>query len=217
MAEPGSEYHYSSWGYVVAGCVIEGASGLSYSEAIQRDVLKPAKMASTRLDVVKDVIAHRARGYSEDDDGAWINSGFFDASDRYPAGGLVGSAEDLARLANALLEGRLLEANSVKTMTSPQLKSSGESTGRGLGLEIAGEGAELYHGGTSVGASSYLYIRPHQRVVVAFVTNLTLWTKPRHEVAQRLAEIATGAEATEPRKPAPPITPEVRWQFESGG
>ena len=200
VAEPGSEFHYSSWGYVVAGCVIEGASGLSYSDAIERDVLKPAGTVSTRLDVVKEIIPHRARGYSQTDEGGWANSGCFDASDRYPAGGLVGSPEDLVRLANALLERRLLGEDSLKTMMSPQSTSSGGSTGHGLGLKIAGEEAAFYHGGASVGASSYLYIRPEQHVVVAFVTNLTLWTEPRHEVARRLADIATdvGNASTKP-------------------
>ena len=84
VAEPGSQYHYSSWGYVVLVCAIEGASDLSYAEAIQRDVLKPAGMESTRLDEVQDIIPRRARGYSLLDDGSWGNSGCFDASDRYP-------------------------------------------------------------------------------------------------------------------------------------
>jgi CubicO group peptidase (beta-lactamase class C family) len=194
VAEPGTKYHYSSWGYVVAGCVIEGASGLSYADAIQRDVLKPAGMESTRLDVVQQIIPHRARGYSANDDGSWSNSGCFNASDRYPAGGLVASAEDLVRLANAVLEGRVLKASSIKMMTSQQSTSSGEGTGRGLGFEIGDDGAEFYHGGTSFGASSYLYIRPGDGVIVGFVTNLTLWTKPRLEVARGLADLASGME-----------------------
>ena len=193
-SEPGSQYHYSSWGYVVVGCAIEGASGLSYAEAIQRDVLGPAGMESTRLDVIQDIIPHRARGYSLRDDGSWANSGCFNASDRYPAGGLVGTADDLVTLANALLEGDLLNEQSVKTMTSSQTTSSNESTGRGLGLEIGDTQSELYHGGTSIGASSYLYIRPEEKVAVALLTNLSLWTKPRQEVAQRLTEIVVSSE-----------------------
>jgi serine beta-lactamase-like protein LACTB len=193
-SEPGSQYHYSSWGYVVVGCAIEGASGLSYAEAIQRDVLGPASMKSTRLDVIQDIIPHRACGYSLNDDGAWTNSGCFNASDRYPAGGLVGTADDLVTLANALLEGNLLNEESLKTMTSSQTTSSQEDTGRGLGLEIGDTEGELSHGGTSVGASSYLYIRPEEKLAVAILTNLSLWTKPRQEVARRLAEIVLSSE-----------------------
>ena len=194
LGKPGGYFQYSSWGYVLVGCAIEGASGHSYSEVVQRDVLKPAKMDSTRLNVVQDIIPHRARGYSLTDDGDWANSVCFDPSDRYPAGGLVGTAEDLVRLASALMGGQLLNEQSVKTMTSQQLSSTGEDTERGLGLEISNFGAELYHGGTSIGASSFLYIQPGEGVAIALLTNMSLWTRPRYWVAQRLAKFAARLE-----------------------
>lgn len=98
------------------------------------------------------------------------------------------------RLANALLGWHVLNTHSFEMMTSPQKPSADGGVEHGLGLEIGADGAELYHGGTSVGASSYLYIQPEQRVVVALLTNLTLWTKPRHEMAQRLAEIVINSD-----------------------
>jgi CubicO group peptidase (beta-lactamase class C family) len=193
VAEPGTKYHYSSWGYVLVGCAIEGASRMSYAEFVRTAVLEPAKMRHTRLDVIADIVPHRARGYSRDDAGARVNAGCFDASDRYPAGGLVGTPTDLVLFSNALLDGRLLDAGSLKMMWSSQRTVSGGETGHGLGWDLAENGAEVFQGGTSVGATGYLYVRPQQRVAVALLTNLSLWTKERHALAQRLADIAARA------------------------
>ncbi len=38
------------------------------------------------LDVVPDIVSNRARDYSKTKAGLLVNSGLFDASDRYPAG-----------------------------------------------------------------------------------------------------------------------------------
>jgi hypothetical protein len=77
-------------------------------------------------------------------------------------------------------------------MWSIQETTSGETTGAGLGWNVSEEGDEVFHGGTTVGGSAYLYLRPTEQIVVAFATNLSLWTQGRHEFAQRLAELVAG-------------------------
>lgn len=192
LAPPGTAYHYSSWGYVLIGCAIEGADGTSFDEAIRNAVLRPARMTQTMLDNARAIIPHRANGYSGNDDGSWSNVGWFDSSDRIAAGGLVGKPADLARFGAALLQGELLGTDSLENLWSSQSTASGESTGAGLGWKLSESGDEVFHGGTTVGGSAYFYIQPDQGVVVAFATNLSLWTKGRHEFAQQLATIVSG-------------------------
>lgn len=52
------------------------------------------------------------------------------------------------------------------------------------------EFAQLAVIATSVSATGYLSVRPKQRVVAAFLTNLSLWTEKRHALARRLADLA---------------------------
>jgi serine beta-lactamase-like protein LACTB, mitochondrial len=62
--EPGTKMQYTSYGYIVLGCVIEGASGTAYDRYMREAVFGPAQMPATRLDDVSAVIPHRAHGYS---------------------------------------------------------------------------------------------------------------------------------------------------------
>lgn len=188
VTPPGSRYHYSSWGYVVLGCVIEGASGETYAEQLAVALRGPASMKHTRLDVVSDIVPGRAAGYTRTKAGELVNAGLFDASDRYPAGGLLSTPSDLVRFGNALLAGDLLNEASRAMMWSPATLASGESTGNGLGWDLGTDGS-VHQGGTSVGASSYLYVMPDSGVVVAIIVNQTFWTERRHDLAVELAEL----------------------------
>ena len=49
LFEPGTAHQYSSFGYNVLGCVIEGASGQDFRTYLREHVFEPAGMASTRL------------------------------------------------------------------------------------------------------------------------------------------------------------------------
>ena len=44
LHEPGTRYHYTTYGYTVLGCAIEGASGESYEAIMARSVFGPAGM-----------------------------------------------------------------------------------------------------------------------------------------------------------------------------
>ncbi|MFY9530670.1 MAG: serine hydrolase domain-containing protein [Candidatus Acidiferrales bacterium] len=58
--EPGTKMQYTSYGYIVLGCVIEGASGTSYDRYMHQAVFEPAQMPATRLDDVFDYPAPSA-------------------------------------------------------------------------------------------------------------------------------------------------------------
>lgn len=192
VAEPGTAYHYSSWGYVVVGCAIEGASGTTYAEAVQSLVLQPAAMSDTGLDVVSEIIPNRARGYSRSESGVLRNAVMFDPSDRYPAGGLLSAPRDLVKFADALLAGGLLSEESRRQMWTSAVLASGEETGHGLGWDLSPDGEAVFHGGTTVGTTTYLYVRPLERVAVAIAVNLSRWSGDRHALAVRLADLFTG-------------------------
>lgn len=213
-APPGDRYLYSSYGYVLVGCAIEGASGLSYGEYLRANVLEPGGMGQAMLDDPQKVIPLRVDGYGRAGDGEWVPAGCFNPSDRYPAGGLVATPAELVRFGNALLEGQLLSEASRRAMWSVQQTSGGASTGSGLGWTVSADGKELSHGGTTVGGSAFLYLRPEDRVVVAFATNLSLWTEGRLELARRLADLARSDEA--PEAPAPGPAPPPRGAREDG-
>ena len=89
------------------------------------------------------------------------------------AGGLWASAPDLARWDLALLEGRVLQPRSFRTMATPRTLKNGQTTAYGCGLnvrQVAGE-TVLIHGGAVSGFLSVNAIVPRTRSAVILLTN----------------------------------------------
>jgi CubicO group peptidase (beta-lactamase class C family) len=187
VAIPGTRFLYSSWGYVLVGCALEGAAGEPYAEVVRRLVLEPAGMTATVLDVPEALVFHRVRGYDREAGGALSNSAPVDLSNRWPAGGWLSTPTDLVRFVRALLEGRILPAASLEAMWTEQRTDDGKPTGYALGWRVGAGGNEVFHGGSSVGGSAYLYVDRVRGVIVALATNASRWDEPRHALARALA------------------------------
>ena len=124
LHEPGTAFRYTTFGYVHLGCAIEGASGMSYLDYMQKNVFDPAGMHRTGPDDVHRILPNRARGYvvlDEDDYeslpdaakadaevGALYNASLHDTSMKVPGGGLGSTAVDLVKFALAHNTGLLL-------------------------------------------------------------------------------------------------------------
>jgi CubicO group peptidase (beta-lactamase class C family) len=189
-AKPGERHLYSSFGYVLLGCVVEGASGVSFGDYVEKNILEVSGMKQTKLDVPEEIVPYRARTYSKGQDGAWANPPFVDLSDRFPAGGFLSTPRDLVALGTALFQGKLLDQETWIAMIDRQKTRSGEDVDYGLGWRRSDKAGEVFHGGTSVGGSAYLYVRVDTGTVVALATNVDRWTEPRHELARSLADWA---------------------------
>ena len=61
--EPGAEYGYSNYGYLLLGALIEEVSGMSYYGYVRSKVLQPAGMESTDSLPEADEVPNRAIGY----------------------------------------------------------------------------------------------------------------------------------------------------------
>lgn len=194
LAEPGEEFHYSTYGFNLVGCAMEGASGVSYSQWMQEQVFGPAGMTATGADDGSGVSARRAQGYRLNAQGKIDPCAFSDNTAKLPGGGLVSTAQDLLRFAEALYRNQLLSRESVKRMwTSGQLRS-GRLTGYGLGwtLSRSPEGdAEIFHTGDQQGASTMLYLRPEQSFAFVWLGNLE-WVENRVQLSRRVYRAVSG-------------------------
>jgi CubicO group peptidase (beta-lactamase class C family) len=169
LFRPGTGYQYSTYGYTVAGCVIEGAAGERFQDYVAAHVLGPAGMTHTFVDDAFDIVAHRARGYQKLD-GRIKNANLMDSSYKIPGGGYVSTAEDLVRFAQALLDGKLLKPATLAQMWSATAVSGKESYG--LGFQVLEGGRFVMHGGGQPGTSTLLLIVPQARCALAIMANL---------------------------------------------
>ena len=177
LFEPGTKFSYSSYGYIVLGCIMEGAAGMSYSAYMQQSIFTPAGMTSTRLDDVFAIIPHRARGYSLDKDGRLQNAILLDISNKPPGSGINSSARDLGLFMVALYSGKLVTSATWNQMITPAKTRDGKPTIYGYGWFVGGPIStyhglrEVGHGGDVQGFASVLYAIPEKRFAVAVLSN----------------------------------------------
>ena len=174
IAQPGTKFSYSTHGYIVIGCSIEGASGQSYTDFVRENVFGPAGMASTVPDDRYTIIPHRTRFYSKNSLGETVNADFEDAIWKLPAGAWLSSAEDLARFEVALLNDRLLRRETRDLMWTRQKTSSAVPIDYALGWEETGikAGVEtIGHEGGQQGTKALILLAPGQRAGIVVLTN----------------------------------------------
>lgn len=190
LHEPGTKYHYTTYGYSVLGCAIEGASGQSYEDYMQEHVFRPAGMEHSRLDDHFRLIPDRARGYMKMDQrtyaqlpesmkssvkvGQIFNASLHDTSMKVPGGGIASTAVDLVRFALASTNGVLVKRPTLEQMWTPLKTRDNTDTRYGLGWGIGDvAGMKLIaHSGGQAGTSTLLYILPEKGIVIASMSNL---------------------------------------------
>ena len=172
VADPGTRFSYSSYGYDVIGAGLERVSGRGFASLMREVVLAPAHMRETTL--ASAPRAARATFYEVEGSGGVRVSPPIDLSDRLPAGGFLSTADDLARFGVALTDGTLVAKETAAMMFTSQRTTAGDETGYGLGFEVHPSPVGLFvgHTGAVAGGTAALLIHVPTRTVLALTTNL---------------------------------------------
>lgn len=172
IAAPGSRYHYSSYGYNLLGAAVERASGEPFRSYLHRAVFAPFEMSSALFERSDSAITDLAHTYASAAQAAVRT----DLSDRWPSGGLLASAADIATFAERSVRGDLLSPRVRTLLFQSMLLPDGSPTNVGFGWRIGTDpaGRALYHhGGASIGGRAMLVVWKDLAVVVAITTNLS--------------------------------------------
>ncbi len=182
LFEPGTKYSYSTQGYVLLGGAIESTSGLPYLQYLNERIFTPAGMTQTAGDDSSLKIAHRAVGYRKGLFGfgwlGWLRGVHqappHDTSIKLPAGGLVSTAEDIARFAIAVNTERLVQPETLAEMwTKPKTRDGKESI-YGFGFLIGEKDGKqrVFNDGSQAGTRTFLFLQPNEKFAVSLMTNL---------------------------------------------
>lgn len=174
LSDPGKQFHYSTQGYTVVGCVVEGASGAKYADFVRQNVFLPAVMEHTQVDNRFAIIPYRTRFYQKSESGTVENADFLDSSYKIPGGGWLSSAEDMARFEIAILDDTLLKRSTRDLMWTPLKPSEGAANGYALGWGSTREDGILFvgHSGGQQGTSTDFLLAPEQRAGVVVLANM---------------------------------------------
>lgn len=174
VAKPGTKFNYSTYGYTVIGCALEGAGSEKFVEYLHKNVFDPAGMDQTRDDDFFTVIPHRTRWYHKDKSGIVRNAGVLDSSYKIPGGGIISSADDMAKFEAAILGDKLLKRSTRDLMWASLKTTDGKETGYGLGWGIMDRfGLHiLAHTGGQQGTSTAFAVVPGRNAGVVVLCNM---------------------------------------------
>ena len=174
VAKPGTAFHYSTQGFTLVACALEGSSGEKYVEYVQKNVLQPAGMFHTCTDDRFAIIPYRTRFYQKDKSGEIQNADFLDSSYKIAGGGWLSSADDMAHFMVALLTDRLVQRATRNLMWTPLKTLDGEGTDYALGWSTKEDLGleEVGHGGGQQGTSTYVLMVPERKAGVVVLINL---------------------------------------------
>jgi serine beta-lactamase-like protein LACTB len=194
LFEPGTEFSYSSYGFDLLGCVIEGAAGVPFLAYMRQHVWDAAGMTTTRDDDPSALIPGRASGYILVG-GEVRHAPPVDMSNRMPAGGYVLSVLDLARFTQAEMAGALVRPETFERMITPARLTSGIRIPYGLGwgveLERWHDDTWVFHGGSTPGFSGFIALMPRHRFAVMYLANLE-GLPERSELAEAITRAVLG-------------------------
>jgi serine beta-lactamase-like protein LACTB len=185
LFEPGTQYRYSSYGWIVVSAAVETAADEPFLTFMRKQIFEPLGMDDTSADSATEPIPDRATSYFPR----------FGADPRYGlhlmrpidyscyAGSSVflSTPSDLVRFAMAINSGTLLQPATVQLLQTSQRLASGEETGYGLGWDLETvtlEGGEqtrvVGHDGDSLGGMvASLITFPEHGIVVSVASNIS--------------------------------------------
>jgi CubicO group peptidase (beta-lactamase class C family) len=188
-AEPGTRFIYTTWGYNLLGAAVEKASGRSYGGYLKSQVFGPAGMRHAALDDHRTRDKQHAVGYRPHK-GQLVPSHFLDVSSRFAGGGTRASVEDLLAFGRAMLQHRLVPAETARMMQTSMSTGGGQLTDYGMGFAtypLRGH-YMVAHAGGQPETTSLLVMLPTEDVVIALATNLEGEAKRLRRVSTRILE-----------------------------
>lgn len=173
VAEPGTKYNYSSYGFNLLGAVVENASGRPFGECITEIVFKPLGMNASRMDSPEDLIPNRVRGYRLIN-GEIKNSEFVDISSRFAAGGTRSTVIDLLKYGKGVCEKKILKPETWDSVFSSMATREGQSTWYGMGWRVVPLKGHFSvgHSGSQPETKTQFLIFPTENFVIAVGANL---------------------------------------------
>jgi CubicO group peptidase (beta-lactamase class C family) len=182
LFEPGTQYRYSSYGWILLSAAVEAAAGQPFLTFMREQIFDPLGMRDTRDDSLTKEVPARATFYFPR----------FAADPRYGpdlireidlscyagASVFLSTPSDLVRFGLAINNGNVLQPETVQLFQTSQRLPSGQDTGYGLGWDLetvtltSGSTRAAGHDGDVLGGMvASVLTFPGQPIVVAVLSN----------------------------------------------
>jgi serine beta-lactamase-like protein LACTB len=208
LFQPGTEYRYSNYGWILVSAAVEAAAGKPFSTFMRDQIFEPLGMNDTRAESTPEPSPDRPTFYFPQfggnprygpDEGREVDYSCFSGSAAF-----LSTPSDLVRFAMAINGGKLLQPATVQLLQTPQRVSSGEETGYALGWDLetaalAGEQTRVAgHDGELMGGMVASFWTFPDGIVVAVTSNTAY--ADTFSLAVKIAEAFAGRGRSPARK-----------------
>lgn len=175
--EPGKKWEYNNSAYILAGAVIEKASGMTYADFIEKRIFQPLGMTDSYFDVTDRIIPRRIRGYDNGEaEGSFTNAPYLSMTLPYAAGSLMSTVADMGKWDEALYTEKLVKQSLLKQAWTPNKLDDGQMTHYGYGWamdEVDGHQFIYHSGGINGFVTNGIRVPDAHLYVVALSNNTT--------------------------------------------
>jgi len=171
--DPGTQWQYSNTGFIVAGLIVEKASGMPLLEFLNKNIFTPLEMKSVMNIDQEHLTDTDATGYMRYGLGPLRVAPKEGKGWLFAAGELAMPAEDLAKWDISLINQTLLKPASYHEMETTIVLKNGVATNYGLGVTVRRQfnHRAIEHGGEVSGFTAENLVFPDERAAVVVLTN----------------------------------------------
>jgi D-alanyl-D-alanine carboxypeptidase len=191
---PGERWAYSNTNYLVLGLMIESVTDRALGQQIDERIVKPLDLEHTYFPAPgeRELRGEHPKGYHAKTVGELVDFTALDTSFAWSAGALVSTPHELNVFMKALLDGELLNEETLAEMqtTVPAGDELWPGAGYGLGLQsypLSCGGVAWGHGGDIPGTQTRNAVGPDGTAVTIAVTSLP-WAVVSPDDNERLME-----------------------------
>jgi D-alanyl-D-alanine carboxypeptidase len=171
--DPGTEWQYSNTNFVIAGLIVEKASGEPLLQFLSEHIFAPLRMKSVMNIDQNRLTETDAAGYlryalgpprlAPKEGKGWL----------FAAGELAMPAEDLAKWDISMINQTVLQPASYAQMEREVVLNNGLGTRYGLGVDVRQEFGQraIEHGGEVSGFTAYNMVFPDARMAIVVLVN----------------------------------------------
>ncbi|MCK0161780.1 serine hydrolase domain-containing protein [Allomuricauda sp. F6463D] len=170
--EPGSNYLYNSFDFVLLSLAMQEVSGVPFQQYVKENVLKSLGMENTFPQ--EDGVENLAQFYTKRSlcfkKAVEVNNVY-----KLAGGGFLSTSEDVAKLGQCILEQKLLKVETYGQLLTSQIVNE-NPTYYGIGFQVSKDSKGrnfVGHVGNSVGAYTNLFVYPEAEKVIAVLINCT--------------------------------------------
>ncbi|WP_299125991.1 serine hydrolase domain-containing protein [uncultured Winogradskyella sp.] len=191
--EPGTEYYYTSYGYVVLGILIEKISNLSYETYMQKHIWDKAEMTNTGIEKPEVKRKNASSIYQRDRKGEIKESKTNNLTNRVPAGGFYSTVNDIIKFGNAIINHTLINEETYDFMVQHHSLEK-VNNGYGFGFFLYGgkekESNIIGHSGSQRGSSTQFFVIPSLKTVIIVMANTSGASREVSTVSGKLIDIS---------------------------